>query len=190
MTYYLIGCIITPNFIRIYERHMKTIIRLIFLLTLCVSSFAAEEGDHSLFDQHFNDYSENLDDAIDAKKKGLFVFFHLEECPFCAKMRQNVLTQKPVIDYFKKHFLNFEVDVESDVELTNFDGNTMKEKIFAQRHNLVGATPVLAFFDLNGKRVVRHTGFANQKDFLLLANYFVDQSYKKEPFIRYKRKHK
>jgi thioredoxin-related protein len=46
-------------------------------------------------------------------------------------------------------------------------------------------SPVLAFFDLNGKRVVRHTGFANKKDFLLLANYFVDKSYKKEPFILY-----
>jgi hypothetical protein len=44
------------------------------------------------------------------------------------------------------------------VNLTDFDGNTLQEKIFAQRHNLVGATPVLAFFDLNGKRVVRHTG--------------------------------
>jgi thioredoxin-related protein len=64
------------------------------------------------------------------------------------------------------------------VNLTDFDGNTLQEKIFAQRHNLVGATPVLAFFDLNGKRVVRHTGFANKKDFSLLANYFVDKSYK------------
>jgi thioredoxin-related protein len=114
----------------------------------------------------------------------------MEECPFCQKMRRNVFTQKPIIDYFRQHFLNFEVDVESSVNLTDFDGNTLQEKIFAQRHNLVGATPVLAFFDLNGKRVVRHTGFANKKDFLLLANYFVDKSYKKEPFIRYKRKHK
>jgi hypothetical protein len=69
-------------------------------------------------------------------------------------MRRHVFTQKPIIDYFKQHFLNFEVDVESSVDLTDFDGNTLQEKIFAQRHNLVGATPVLAFFDLKGKRVV------------------------------------
>jgi hypothetical protein len=30
-----------------------------------------------MFDQHFNDYSENLADAIDAKKAGIFVFFHI-----------------------------------------------------------------------------------------------------------------
>jgi thioredoxin-related protein len=38
----------------------------------------------------------------------------MEECPFCQKMRRNVFTQKPIIDYFRQHFLNFEVDVESD----------------------------------------------------------------------------
>jgi thioredoxin-related protein len=37
----------------------------------------------------------------------------MEECPFCQKMRRNVFTQKPIIDYFRQHFLNFEVDVES-----------------------------------------------------------------------------
>lgn len=169
---------------------MKKIIRLLFFLTLCVSSFAEEKNNVSLFDQHFNDYSENLEDAINAKKKGLFVFFHMEECPFCQKMRRDVFTRKPVIGYFRKHFLNFEVDVESSIMLTDFNGNAVEEKIFAQHYNLVGATPVLAFFNLDGKRVVRHTGFANEKDFLLLANYFVDKGYKKEPFIRYKRKHK
>jgi thioredoxin-related protein len=33
----------------------------------------------------------------------------MEECPFCQKMRRHVFTQKPIIDYFKQHFLNFEV---------------------------------------------------------------------------------
>jgi thioredoxin-related protein len=45
----------------------------------------------SLTALHFNDYSENLADAIDAKKAGIFVFFHMEECPFCQKMRRNVV---------------------------------------------------------------------------------------------------
>jgi hypothetical protein len=63
------------------------------------------------------------------------------------------------------------------VNLTDFDGNTLQEKIFAQRHNLGGATPVLAVFEGKGKRGGRHTGFGNKKDFLLLANYFVGESH-------------
>jgi hypothetical protein len=42
-----------------------------FFLLLCTSSFAEEKA-VSLFDQHFNDYSENLADAIDTKKAGIF----------------------------------------------------------------------------------------------------------------------
>ncbi|BAS68131.1 thioredoxin family protein [Bathymodiolus septemdierum thioautotrophic gill symbiont] len=167
---------------------MKTIIHLIFFLLLGTSSFAEEKV--SIFDQNFNDYSENLEDAIDAKKDGIFIFFHMEECPFCQKMRRHVLNRKPIIDYFKKHFLNFEVDVESSLDLIDFNGDTLPEKIFAKHHNKIGATPVLAFFDLKGNRVVRHTGFANEKDFLLLAKYFVEGAYKNEKFIRYKRKHR
>lgn len=170
------------------ECFMKKILYSLLIFICFYSAYATD--DYTFFDQHFNDYSENLEDAIDAKKDGIFIFFHMEECPFCQKMRRNVLSQKPIIDYFKQHFLNFEVDVESSVNLTDFNGNNVLEKIFAQRHNLVGATPVLAFFDLNGKRMVRRTGFANEKDFLLLANYFVEKAYKNEKFIRYKRKHR
>lgn len=166
---------------------MKKVLTLL-LFVFSYSAYAAEET--AFFNQHFNDYSENIEDAIDAKKEGIFIFFHMEECPFCQKMRRNVLNQKPVIDYFKQHFLNFEVDVESSVSLTDFKGNETSEKIFAQRHNLVGATPVLAFFDLKGNRMVRRTGFAGEKDFLLLAHYFVEKAYKNEKFIRYKRKHR
>jgi thioredoxin-related protein len=49
-------------------------------------------------DSTSTDYSENLADAIDTKKAGIFVFFHMEECPFCQKMRRNVFTQKPNVD--------------------------------------------------------------------------------------------
>lgn len=144
----------------------------------------------AMFDQHFNDYSENLSDAQDANKDGIFVFFFMDDCPFCQKMERQVLNQPKVIEYFKTHFLNYKINTESDLELVDFEGNDTVERIFAKRHNRIGATPVLAFFDLKGNRVVRRTGFANQDDFLLLAKYMVEKAYLKEKFVRYKRKHR
>ncbi len=144
----------------------------------------------AMFDQHFNDYSENLSDAQDANKDGVFVFFFMDDCPFCQKMERQVLNQPKVIEYFKTHFLNYKINTESDLELVDFEGNDTVERIFAKRHNRIGATPVLAFFDLKGNRVVRRTGFANQNDFLLLAKYMVEKAYLKEKFVRYKRKHR
>ncbi len=168
---------------------MKLFAHLVLFLLLSLPS-SAEEVEQSLFDQHFNDYSENLADAQDASKKGVFIFFFMDDCPFCQKMERQVLKQPDVISYFKEHFLNYKVNTESDLELVNFEGDDTIERVFAKRHNLIGATPVLAFFDLNGKRVVRRTGFANKKEFLLLGKYMVEKKYLEESFIRYKRKHR
>jgi len=162
--------------------------KLILILGLLASLPAMSDGE--LFDQHFNDYSENLSDAQDANKKGVFVFFFMDDCPFCQKMERQVLNQPDVIKYFKTHFLNYKINTESDLELVDFDGNDTVERIFAKRHNRIGATPVLAFFDLKGNRVVRRTGFANQEDFLLLAKFMVEKAYLEEKFIRYKRKNR
>lgn len=165
---------------------MKIIIHLAFLLFSTLAY--AEEG--SLFNQNFNDYSENLADAQDENKDGVFLFFFMDDCPFCQKMERHVLNQNDVKQYFKQHFLNYKVNTESNLELVDFEGNDTTERIFAKRHNLIGATPVLAFFDLQGKRVVRRTGFANKDELLLLAKYMVEKIYLKENFVRYKRKNK
>lgn len=160
------------------------------LLILGLLSALPALSNSAMFDQHFNDYSENLSDAQDANKDGIFVFFFMDDCPFCQKMERQVLNQPKVIEYFKTHFLNYKINTESDLELVDFEGNDTVERIFAKRHNRIGATPVLAFFDLKGNRVVRRTGFANQDDFLLLAKYMVEKAYLKEKFVRYKRKHR
>ncbi len=163
--------------------------RIFFMFVLLAIANPAHTSE-ALFDQHFNDYSENLDDARDANKDGIFVFFFMDDCPFCQKMERQVLNQPKVIEYFRSHFLNYKINTESDLELVDFEGNDTIERIFAKRHNRIGATPVLAFFDLKGNRVVRRTGFANQDDFLLLAKYMVEKAYLKEKFVRYKRKHR
>ncbi|MBC8493983.1 MAG: thioredoxin fold domain-containing protein [Candidatus Thioglobus sp.] len=163
--------------------------RIFFILALLAITNPIHASE-ALFDQHFNDYSENLDDANDANKDGIFVFFFMDDCPFCQKMERQVLNQESVISYFKTHFLNYKINTDSDLELVDFDGNDTVERVFAKRHNRIGATPVLAFFDLNGKRVVRRTGFASEKEFLLLGKYMAEKAYLEENFVRYKRKHR
>ena len=50
------------------------------------------------------------------------------------------------------------------------------------------ATPVFAFFDLEGKLVTRFTGATRDAaEFLWLGEYVVDRVYEQMPFSRYKR---
>jgi thioredoxin-related protein len=52
----------------------------------------------------------------------------------------------------------------------------------------VRATPVIMFFDLDGKPVARYTGAtADVDEFMWLGQYVADGIYKDMPFTRYKR---
>jgi thioredoxin-related protein len=140
------------------------------------------------FDQTLGDFSEELVLAKEQGKTGILLMFEMDECPFCHRMKTTVLNQSEVQDYFKQHFLIFPVDIEGDIEITDFQGRTVTQKDFAFQEFRVRATPVLGFFDLEGRLVARYTGATRDaEEFLLLGRYVVEGAYKNTSFTRYKR---
>ena len=140
------------------------------------------------FNETWNDFKEELVTAKSEGKKGILIFFEMDDCPFCHYMKSNVLNQPDVQEYFRKNFLNFSVDIEGDIEVFNMQGTKMKQKDFAFKENRVRATPVIAFFDLEGKKVHRHTGKTSGKEeFLWMGEYIVNKTYKEMSFTKYKR---
>ena len=90
-------------------------------------------------------------------------------------MKTTVLNQPDVQAFYKEHFLVFPVDVEGDVEMVDFEGHTTTMKDWATKVHRVRATPVFAFFDLNGNRVTRYIGATSDAaEFLLLGKYVVE----------------
>jgi thioredoxin-related protein len=151
---------------------------------------ATRDPGQYFFDQTFGDFGEELATARDEDKQGILLMFEMDECPFCHRMKNTVLNQPSVQDYFKEHFLVFSVDVEGDVEVTDFTGEAMAQKDFALKSHRVRATPVFAFFDLDGNLVARYTGATRDTDeFLLLGRYVVEGAYKNTTFTKYKREH-
>lgn len=140
------------------------------------------------FNETFGDFSEELQNARDANKKGVMLFFEMDECPFCHWMKVNVMNRPDVQDYYRKNFLMFPVDIEGDVQITDFNGEAMSQKDFAFKQFRVRATPVIAFFDLDGKMVQRHTGrTADVVEFMLMGKFVAEGKYKETKFARYKR---
>lgn len=169
----------------------------IVLLVACLaySSAALSAGGRDpykyFFDETWGDFSEELDIARDKGKKAILIFFEMDECPFCHRMKETVLNQPEVQAYFKEHFINISVDIEGDVEITDFQGQQMKQKDFAFKINRVRATPVFAFYNLDGERIVRYTGATNGvEEFMWLGEYVVNGEYKNMPFTKYKREKK
>ena len=182
----------------IKQKSHYTLLALYMLSFLClflvsVNSIAAEtrNPEEHFFKSTFGDFSEEMANAKEQGKKGILIFFEMDECPFCHWMKKNVLNQVNVQKYYEQNFLVFSVDIEGDVEITNFKGEAMTQKDFAFKENRVRATPVIAFFDLEGNRVMRYTGKTRSaEEFLLMGKFVAEQAYKTEKFSRYKRKNK
>ncbi len=140
------------------------------------------------FNQTLGDFSEELEIAKEEGKKGILVFFEMDECPFCHRMKKTVLNQPRVQRWYRENFLSFTVDIEGDTEVVGFDGETMLAKDFAAKLHKVRATPVFAFFDLTGKRVLRFTGATrNAREFLWLGEFVADGHFRTTNFNRFKR---
>ena len=171
----------------------QVIVVITLLLGAFVQTAAIAEAENDPYKYFFNetwgDFKEELDNARQQDKKGILIFFEMDECPFCHYMKMNVLNQPEVQAFYRENFLNFTVDIEGDVEITNMQGKVIKQKDFAFRENRVRATPVIAFFDLEGNRIFRHTGkTSGVEEFLLMGKYVANGSYKETSFTRYKRK--
>ncbi len=174
--------------------NIQNLILSILLLSVSVSTASASSANvrdpyKHFFNETWGDMPEEIQNAKSAGKKAILIFFEMDECPFCHYMKNNVLNQPKVQEFYRQHFLNLSVDIEGDVEMVNFKGQTTRLKDFAFKENRVRATPVIAFFDFKGKRIYRHTGKTSGVDeFMWLGEFIANGVYKKSSFSRYKRK--
>lgn len=140
------------------------------------------------FHQSFNNLVEEVATARTGGQRGILVMFEAEDCQWCAKMRASVLNQVAVQDYYRKHFRILAMDVNGDAPMTDFSGQEMPQMDFAFKHNRVRATPVFAFFDLDGKLMTRYTGAVRDpEEFLQLGEFVVSGEWKNTTFTAYKR---
>ena len=173
------------------ERYWHRLTGFIAALLLAPALSAAPElrdpGEY-FFHQTFGDFREELQLARDEGKSGILLFFEMDECPFCHRMKEMVLNRTPVQEYFREHFLIFPVDIEGDIMIRDFAGEEMAMKDFAFEQHRVRATPVFLFVNLEGEPVARYTGATrNAEEFMWLGEYVVDEVYREMPFTRYKR---
>ncbi len=165
----------------------NVLVSLALLMPLTLLAAGRDPATH-FFNESFGDLQEELETAREEGKKGIMLFFEMDDCPFCHRMKRQVLNRPEVQDYFRKHFRLLTIDVEGDVELVDFDGNETTEKDFATKQHRVRATPVIAFFDLEGRRVARFIGATRDaEEFMLLGRYVAEGHYKNGSFTRFKR---
>ena len=125
----------------------------------------------------FGDLPEEMALARDAGKLGRLRFCEAEDCPYCHHMLNKVFNQVNIQDWYQERFVSIAIDIHGDVEMQDFAGVTLPSKVFSDQQG-VFLTPVMSFFDLDGKEIYRHLGMiGTPQEFLLLGTYVKDGHY-------------
>lgn len=157
----------------------------LLLLMLCTSvPLRAATGD-AFFDASLGDFAAELKAARQQGKLGVLLVFEAEGCPFCHRMRERVLSQATVQQYFRRHFSIFAVDFLGSVTVTDFAGQDVAEKAFARAWKVRG-TPTYLFVDLDGRELARYTGATRDvEEFMALGRYVVDGHHRTASFEQF-----
>ena len=125
-----------------------------FLFTLLIAVFlgnmaaAATVGDDGLHIQPwirdtFKDLQEDLDEA-NAEGKRLAIFFEQRGCIYCTKMHESVYPDPELSDYIDENFFVIQLNLHGDLEVIDFDGDTLTEKQIARKWGIL-FTPSVIF---------------------------------------------
>jgi thioredoxin-related protein len=165
---------------------MLRILGLVLLFSANMAFAEMRSAQDYFFQPKLGDFKAELETAKKTDKSGVLLMFMMEECPFCARMESTILSQVEVQDYYRKHFLIYEMDVKGDSAMVDFQGVTTTEKAFALTQR-ARATPTFIFYDTKGNVITKFIGpTKDAAEFLLLGRYVVEGGYKQQPFSVYK----
>lgn len=129
--------------------------RLKLILAAIVTAFAlpafaagAPMGDDGLHKPDwlrdtFKDMSEDFEEA-QAEGKRLLVIFEQRGCIYCKKMHEEVFPDPEIQALIEENYFVVQMNLFGDVEVTDFDGETLSEKDMAVKWGVV-FTPTMMF---------------------------------------------
>jgi len=136
------------------------------------------------FKESFLYLADDLDQAIEAGKEGLIVYFGQRRCAYCHKLMEVNFGLTDIIEYTQQHFDVVPVDIWGVAEVTDLTGNVMTEREFSLAKE-TNFTPSLIFYDREGKEALRLIGYYPPYQFRAALEFVADGHYKRESFRDY-----
>lgn len=161
------------------------------LLSLCVLwSGMARAADNTagsaFFDSSLGDFAAEMKTARQQGKLGVLLAFEAEGCPYCHRMREQVLSKPEVQALYRKHFAIYSVDMLGSIPVTDFGGTEVTEKGLA-RQLKVRATPTYIAFGADGKELARFTGVAKDvAEFIKFGRFVSEGHWQKMTFDQFR----
>lgn len=136
------------------------------------------------FKASFLDLADDLQEAGEAKKAGIAVYFGQKDCAYCRTLMEVNLQTPDIVSYMRKNFDVIPLDIWNSRQVTDMQGVAMTEREYAIREK-TNFTPSLIFYDLDGKVALRLRGYYPPYAFRAALKYVVEGFYKEESLQAY-----
>ena len=131
-------------------------------------------------------FLEIADDAAEAGEnaKHLLLFFHLDNCPYCARMLKDNFKAEPNGSFIQANFDSIDINIKGDREVVFNENFQLSEKALAE-HLKVLHTPTILFADSNNRSVLRIDGYRNPTRFRIALQYVHEKAYLTTSFTEF-----
>lgn len=121
------------------------------------------------FKQTFLEIPVDIQDAHTRGKK-LLIFFHLDDCPYCAYLLQENFTEGPNREKIESKFDVIAINIRGDLPVNWIDGSVYSEKQLARKLGVFATPAVLVMGSLPNvsKKIV---GYKKPEDFMSLLDF-------------------
>jgi len=127
---------------------MTRVLSLLAAFLLAVPVAAAELGDDGLHktDWMRDTFKDLRDDLAEAEAEGKRLMLIVEQrgCIYCTKMHEEVFPRPDIADYIRENFFVVQINLHGDIEVTDFDGESLSEKAATRKWGLL-FTPSILF---------------------------------------------
>ena len=135
------------------------------------------------FKVSFLDIQEDINEA-NSGRRGLIIYFGQSYCPYCKAHLTNNWGRKDIVSYTRANFDVIAINTRGNSPVTDLDGKTFSEKMFAAKYK-ANFTPTVLFFDDAGKPALKLTGYRKPYQFRAALEYVADKHHRKEIFRNY-----
>jgi thioredoxin-related protein len=138
----------------------------------------------SWFKFSFLDLRDDLQEAKEAGKKGIALYFGQKNCAYCKALMEINFKTPDIVRFTRKNFDIIPIDIWGGKLVTDLNGVTLSERKLAVRENM-NFTPSFLVFDADGNEVLRLRGYYPPYTFRAALRYVAEGSYKEESLRAY-----
>lgn len=127
----------------------------------------------------FYDLEENMQEAKSNGKKGMMIVFGTSGCSYCEEFIKKSLGNQELTSLVKTNFDSIAMEIFDDAEMVSPKGKSMSIKQFAKQEG-VQFSPTLLFYDTDGRRVLKVTGYQSPERFKHILDFVTGKHYRIE----------